>query len=176
MFRLGTGSGGRTRSQINMKYSDFAQHSVQSALASSSQGFSHTRMNLEKRANLCEVEKVHHKRPRICILQLRFLLLSVPMQQYELADSGTIDRTDAAEIENNLPSFLQNFPYDARKCIRLFAIYNAPLAVNNHDFTALPSFQTKLQLRLLGLNSWGRPQHRLWARLTVGFHDLHPSR
>jgi hypothetical protein len=83
--------------------------------------------------------------------------LRTGVQKNQFADTRAIDGRDTAEIENYLPTLVEDFIDQMRKACGLFAIDNAALAVNDHDIAAISGFETQFQGRLLGLRSEGSP-------------------
>jgi len=71
------------------------------------------------------------------------------VEQHQFADARTVDRVDAAEIEDHFPSIFQNFPHEVGERDGFIAINDAPLTMNDEHVATISSFQTKLQLRLL---------------------------
>src|SRR5260370_31614345 len=140
------------------------------------EGFEHAGMNLENGIQIGKVQQLEHERAGAGTLQIRVAGSRPSVQENQFANAGTVERTDTAEIENHLAALLENFTDQARKGSSLVAIDDAALAMNNHDITAIASFQTEFQRRLLIWCCEGSQLLRLRTCLPVRVGRLHVIR
>src|SRR5216684_3117289 len=142
----------------------------------SGQSFVHAGMNLEDGIQIGKIQKFAHERAGAGTLQVSVAGSRPRMQKHQFADAGTVEGTDAAEIENHFAALLENFTDQAREGSSLVAIDDAALAVNDHDITAIASFQTEFQRRLLIWCCQGSQVLRLRTCLPVRVGRLHVIR
>ncbi|SRR5258708_516591 len=128
----------------------------------SGQRFVHAGMNLEDGIQIGKIQKFAYERAGAGTLQIRFAGSRPSVKEDQFADAGTVDGTDAAEIENHLAAVIEYFTDHARQGGGLVTIDDAALAVNNDYITAIASFQSKFQLRLLIVFCQGSGVRRLW--------------
>src|SRR6266446_5191901 len=142
----------------------------------SGQSFVHAGMNLKDGIKVGKIQKFAHERAGAGTLQIRIAGSRPGVQENQFANAGTVERADAAEIENHLAALLENFANQAREGCGLVAIDDAALAVNDHDITAIASFQTEFQRRLLIWCCKGSQMLRLRTWLPVRAGRLHVIR
>jgi hypothetical protein len=88
-------------------------------------------VNLKERIHIGQVQQLTHERTWTGYLQIRLLALRVIVQKNQLANACAIDGRDAAKIENDPATLVEDFADHVRKRHSLVTIDNSALAMND---------------------------------------------